>query len=104
MLSIYFKVRLQVLTAQSAVEVELVAAGLTMKEAVLFTSKMQELGLKDAFNWDRPFIDNTSALHVAENLTYSPQAKHIAPRYFLIQELVAEHDHHPLPVDARPTC
>ena len=36
------------------------------------------------------YIDNTSALHVADNRTYSPRAKHIALRYFFVQELVGK--------------
>ena len=36
------------------------------------------------------YIDNTSAIHVAGNRTYSPRAKHIALRYFFVQELVEE--------------
>ena len=35
-------------------------------------------------------IDNTSALHVARNRTCSSRVKHVAPRYFFIQELVKE--------------
>ena len=35
-------------------------------------------------------IYNTSALHVADNHTYSPRAKDIALRYFFVQELVEE--------------
>ena len=34
------------------------------------------------------YIDSTSALHVAGNCTSSPCAKHIALRYFFVQELV----------------
>ena len=34
------------------------------------------------------YIDNTSALHVAGNCTYSACAKHIALRYFFVQELM----------------
>ena len=36
------------------------------------------------------FIDNTSALHVAGNRTYSSRVKHVALRYFFIQEIVRE--------------
>ena len=36
------------------------------------------------------YIDNTSTLRVAVNRTYSPRAKHIALRYFFVQELVEE--------------
>ena len=36
------------------------------------------------------YIDNTSALHVDGNRTYSSRVKHVAIRYFFIQELVKE--------------
>ena len=85
---ISFKVGPQGLTAQSTMEVELVAAALTMEESVFCKSMMQELGFKDGFDSVPLFIDNTSALHVAENRTYSPRAKHIELRYFFVQELV----------------
>ena len=62
-------------------EAELVAAALSMKEAVFCESMMQELGFKDEFDSVSLFVDNTSALHVAGNRTYSPRAKHIALRY-----------------------
>ena len=35
-------------------------------------------------------INETSALHVADNRTYSPRAKHITLRYCFVQELVEE--------------
>ena len=70
---ISFKVGLQGLTAQSTMEAELVAAALTMKEAVFCNSMMQEIGFKDGFDSVPLFIDNTSALHVAGNRTYSPR-------------------------------
>ena len=34
------------------------------------------------------YVDDTSALHVAGNRTYSSRVKHVASRYFFIQELV----------------
>ena len=34
------------------------------------------------------YIDNTSALYVPGNRTYSSRVKHVALRYFFIQELV----------------
>ena len=52
-------VGLQGLIAQLTIEVELVAAALTMKEAVLCKSMMQELGFKDGFNGVPLFIYNT---------------------------------------------
>ena len=71
-------------------EAELVAAALTTKETVFCNSMMPELGLKDGFENVSLFIDNTSVLHVVGNYAYSPRAKHIALRYFLIQELVED--------------
>ena len=69
---------------------ELVAAALTMKEAVLCSNIMLELGFKEEFGSVPLYTDNTSALHVARNRTYSPRAKHIVLRYFFVQELVEE--------------
>ena len=34
------------------------------------------------------YIDNTSALHIAGNSTYSPHAKHVALNNFFVQEVV----------------
>ena len=54
---------------------------------------MLELGfkkVKEGFGSVPPYIDNTSALHVAGNRTYSPRAKHIALRYLFVQEIVEE--------------
>ena len=36
------------------------------------------------------YIDNTSTLHVVGNQTYSPRVKHVALRFFFVQELVKE--------------
>ena len=82
---ISLKVGIQGLTAQSTMEAELVAVALTMKEAVLSINMMLELGFKEGFGSVPLYIDNTSALHVAGNRTYSPRAKHIALRYFFVQ-------------------
>ena len=81
---ISFQVKLQGLTAQSTMEAELVAAALTMNEAVFFSSMILELGFDESFGSVQLYIDNTSALHVAGNHTYSPRAKHIALRYFFV--------------------
>ena len=59
-----------------------------MKEAVFCSNMMLELGFKEGFGSVPLYIDNTSAFHVAGNRTYSPRAKHIALRYFFVQELV----------------
>ena len=69
-------------------EAELVAAALAMKEAVFCSNTMKELGFGTRFDSAPVYIDNTSALHVAGNRTYSSRAKHVARRYFFIQELV----------------
>ena len=87
---IIFKVKLQGLTAQPTMEAELVAAALTMKEEAVFCSNItSELGFGENFGSVPLHIDNTSALHIADNRTYIPRAKHIALRYyFCVQELV----------------
>ena len=87
---ISFKVGLQGLTAQSTMEAELVAAALAMKEAMFCSNIMLELGFGKSFGSVPLYIDSTSALHVAGNRTYSPRAKHIALKYFFVQELVEE--------------
>ena len=84
---ISFKVGLQGLTAQSTMETELVAAALTIKEA-LFCSNMM---LDESFGRVPLYIDDALALHFAGNRTYSLRAKHIALRYlFFVQELMEE--------------
>ena len=88
--SISFKARRQGLIAQTTTEAELVAAALTMKETVFCKIMMNELGFKDGPDTVPLFIDNTSARHVAGNHTYFPRAKHIALRYFFVQELVED--------------
>ena len=55
-----FKVGLQGLTAQSTMEAELVAAALTMKEAVFCSNMMKELGFGTRFDNVPVYIDNTS--------------------------------------------
>ena len=87
---ISFKVGIQGLTAQSTMGAKLVAAALTMKDTVFCSNMMLELGFKEGVGSVTPYIDNTSALHVADNRTYSPRAKHIALRYFFVQELGEE--------------
>ena len=88
---ISFKVGLQGLTTQSMMEAELVVAALTIKEAG-FSSIMMllELGFDKSFGSVLLYIDKTSALHFAGNRSYDPRAKHIALRYFFVQEVVEE--------------
>ena len=61
-----------------------------MKEEAVFCSNMtSELGFGESFGSVPLHIDNTSALHIADNRTYIPRAKYIALRYyFFVQELV----------------
>ena len=103
--AIIFKVGLQGLTAQSTMEAELVVAALTMKGVVFCSNIILEVGVDESFGSVPLYVDNTSALHVAGNRTYSPRAKHIALtcnrtysprakhialRYFFVQGLVEE--------------
>ena len=85
-----FKVGLQGITAQSTMEAELVAAALVMKAAVYCANMMQELGFGETFKCVPLHIDNTSALHVAGNHTFSSRATHMALRLFYIGEIVQE--------------
>ena len=71
-------------------EAELVTAALTMKEAVFCKSTLQELGFKHVFGGVPLFIEDTSGLHVAGNITSFYRAKHIALRCSFIQELVED--------------
>ena len=72
-------------------EAELVAAALAMKDEAMFCSNtMSGLGFGESFGSVPLQFDNTSALYIAGNRTYSPRAKHIALSYFFVQELVEE--------------
>ena len=70
-------------------EAEVVAAVPSMKEAEFCSNMMKELGFGTRFDVTL-YIDNISALHVAGNRTYSSRVKHVALRYFFIQDLVKE--------------
>ena len=87
---ISFKVGLQSLTSQLTMEAELVAAAAAMKESLFYRNMMMELGFTEEFRSVPVYIDNTSALHVSGNRTFSPRTKHIALRYFFVQDLVKE--------------
>ena len=89
---ITFKVELQGLTAQPTMEAELMVAALTiMEEAIFCSNVMSEPGFGESFGSVPLCIDNTSALLIAVNRTYSPRTKHFALRYyFFVQELVEE--------------
>ena len=60
---ISFKVGIKGLTAQSTMKTKLVAAALTMKEAVFCSNMMLELGFKEGFGSVPFHIDNTSTTH-----------------------------------------
>ena len=84
-----FIVGLQGLIAQSTMEAVLVAALAMRGEAVFCSNTMSGLGFGESFGSVPLHIDNTSALHIADNRTYIPRAKHIVLRYyFFVQELV----------------
>ena len=87
---ISFKMGLQSLTVQSMIEVELVAAALTMNGAVFCPKMMVELCFEKMFSSIPLYLDTTSRLHVAGNRTYSPRVKHVVLGYFFVQELVEE--------------
>ena len=88
---IIFKVELQRLTTQSTMESELVAAALAMKETVFCSNMMLELGFNESFDSVPLYIDNTSALHIVGNRTYSPRSKHITLRCNRIYSPRAKH-------------
>ena len=95
---ISFKVELQGLTAQSTMEAELVAAALTMKEAVFCSNMMLELGFDKRFGSVPLYIDNTSALHVAGNQPYlqSSRKAHRAEVFFRARTDGGWQGQHPL--------
>ena len=62
------------------------AAALAMKNEVVFCSKtISGLGFGESFGSVQLHIDNTSALHFADNRTYIPRAKHIALSYYFVR-------------------
>ena len=85
-----FKTGIQSLTAMSTMEAELVAAGLTMKEAIFCSSMIAELGFGGDFGQLSLHIDNTATLHVIGNRTCSARTNHSALRFFYISELVKD--------------
>ena len=84
-----FKVGLQSLAVQFAMEAELEAAALAMKEAVFCSNIMVELGFEKGVSSVPLYLDNT-LLHIAGNRTDSPRAKHIVLRDIFVQALVEE--------------
>ena len=85
-----FKTALQRVTAQSTMEAELISVALASKEAVYLSNRMAELGFGKLFHSVPLFVDNTGALHIAGNSTYSSRTKHIGLRFFSLKERVKE--------------
>ena len=61
-----------------------------VKEAVYCASLMGELDFEETFKCVPIHIDNTSALHVTGNKTYSLLTKLVALRLFSVREIVEE--------------
>ena len=67
------------------------AAARTMKEEVFFSIMMLELGFKEEFSSLPLYIDNTDDISRHRQPHIQPShEKHIAMRYFFVQELVEE--------------
>ena len=66
------------------------SAALAMKETVFCSNVMLEVGFDESFGSLPLHIDKTPVLYVTGKRTYSPRAKHIALRYFIVQELAEE--------------
>ena len=94
---IIFKVELQGLTAQPTMEAELVAVALTMKKETVFCSNiMSELGFGESFGSVPLHIDNTSALHIAGNRTFSSRKAYRAEALFFRARTGGGQSRHPL--------
>ena len=72
---ISFKVGLQGLTAQSAMEAELATAALTINKAVFFSNMVKELVFVTCFDSVPLHLDNTSALNRKSGLHPESQAR-----------------------------
>ena len=78
--SISFGAKTQTLTAQSAVEAEIMAISYEMKEAVYPCNFLRQLGLK-SFNMVPVNCDNIRAISVNANRSYNPHTKRVALRF-----------------------
>ena len=85
-----FKRALQNVTAQSTLEAELISMEHAGKEAVYLSSMFAELGFGKLFESLPLFGDNTGAVRIAGNSTYSSRTKHIALRFVYLKELVKD--------------
>ena len=82
-----FKTALHTVTAQSTLEAELMSMAHASKEAVYLSNIMADLRFGKLFESVPLFVDNTGALHIAGNITYSSRTKHTALRliFFKVQ-------------------
>ena len=85
-----FKTALQNVTAQSTLEAALISMAHESKEGVYLSKMMAALGFGKLFESVPLFGDNTEALDIAGNSTYSSRTKHIALRFFCLKELVKD--------------
>lgn len=74
----------------STVEADLVSMALASEEAVYLSNMMTELGFGKLLNSAPLFGDNTGALHVTGNSTYSSRTKHIALRFFFFKRVTKD--------------
>lgn len=84
-----FESGIQSLTAVSTMKAKIVNVALTMKEAVSCSNVIIELGFEAEFDKAPLYIDNTAALHVVGNFTFSARTKNVALRYFYFGEKMA---------------
>lgn len=60
------------------------------KEGIYVINMLSELGFEKEVNSVPLFGDDTGALHVFGNSTYSARTKHIALRFFFLKELIRD--------------
>lgn len=68
------------------------AAAVAKEEAVFCSNMMTQIAFGANSRSVPLYIDNTAAIHAIGNRTYSARTKHVALRYFYIDELVKEGD------------
>ena len=85
-----FKIAFQSVMTQSTLEAELISIVLASKEAVYLSNMVTELRFGKLLNSVALFVENAGALHIAGNSTYSSRTRHIALRFFFLNELIKE--------------
>ena len=84
---ISFEVGLQSLTAQSTMEAELVASGLTMKEVALCSNMIVKLGFEKGISSVSLYLDKLQH-YTSPAIVHTPLGrKNVALRHVLVQEL-----------------